>query len=288
MTSKADRGIARSVNTRESRAKHEGDRNLTPPVTKYAKASKRKNRGAARDIGQRGATEAQLGPDENSAGSSPAAGTEIEKAKDPWWSTEREKCYQMVLLGIPQGQIARELDRDRHTVAEWTNDDRFILRLQDENLDLFASMRQRRAVKTTFYADKVAKQADDAFKELEAKPRDLATQVRARAWLQEFREQTRREDEVYGVVTQRMGVDVNVRGSMQHRHTAKIDVTFKQLIVGALIKSGVDVDKEEIDPEKAQEMLVMATERALHEGTFLDDMVERERQLKLEAPPVER
>jgi hypothetical protein len=203
--------------------------------------------------------------------------------RDPWWTDEREKAFEMVLQGIPQHQVARELGRDRHTIARWLEDERFEGRLYDENMARFRASRQRRSVQTVGLTDKAqrlaGKMLDKALELAEKGKDDLGTRLAARDWLQEFRENSRREDEIYGLDKQR--VDVNVRGAVEHRHKGKVDLSFKTFITTSLRNMGVDPEVEEIDPGRADEALVGVTERALMEGSFLDDLVEQEKRDKL-------
>lgn len=193
----------------------------------------------------------------------------------------------MTLQGVPQHQIADELGRERHTIARWTEDERFAQRLYEENGVRFKAMRQRRAMQTVRLTDrteilatKMLKKATDL---ADAGKDDLGTRLAARDWLQEFREQSRREDEIYGITTQ--NVNVNVHGSVEHKHKGKVDVTFKTFLTSAMQKMGVDLDAEEIDAERADDALVAVAERALMEGSFLEEMVEREKQEALPALP---
>lgn len=202
---------------------------------------------------------------------------------DPWWTPEREEAFQMALQGIPQHQVAKTLDRDRHTIARWMEDERFETRLYDENMSRFRASRQRRSMQTVRLTDKAEKLAGrmlDQAIELADKGKDnLAVRLAARDWLQEFRENSRREDEIYGLDKQR--VDVNVHGAVEHRHKGKVVVSFKTFLSESLQKLGVDPEAEEVDAGRADEVLVAVTERALSEGSFLDDLVERERADKL-------
>lgn len=203
--------------------------------------------------------------------------------RDPWWTDERERAFQMVLQGIPQHQVAAELGRDRHTVARWAEDERFETRLYDENVARFKASRQRRSMQTLRLTDKAerlaGKMLDKAIDLAERGKDDLGTRLAARDWLQEFRENSRREDEIYGLDKQR--VDVNVSGEVQHKHRGKVDVSFKAFLSTSLRNMGVDPDAEEVDAGRADEALVAITERALMEGSFLDDLVEREEKVKL-------
>ena len=195
--------------------------------------------------------------------------------KDPWWTEEREKGYQMVLSGIPQHQVAAELGAHRHTIARWVEDERFMERLQVENESRFHSMRQRRTMQTVRLTDKAFGLAEKMLKEADANPKDMNSRLAARDWLSEFREQSRREDEIYGLDKQR--VDVNVHGSVQHNHKGKVDLSFKEFLTGSLRRMGVDVEAEEIDAGRADDALVAITEKALLEGTFLEELVDREK-----------
>jgi len=281
--SKKDRTTAPRPGTRASRARHVDDRNVAPPAG-YRPAGKPKP-------GEH-AMKAQLeAADAESAESSPPATSPVPAAiavpdpddqpppRDPWWTPERERAFAMALQGIPQHQIAAELGRDRHTVARWADDERFTARLFDENASRFKASRQRRAMQTVRLTDKAehlaGKMLDRAIELAEKGKDDLGTRLAARDWLQEFRENSRREDEIYGVGGQR--VDVNVHGQVQHQHRGKVDVSFKAFLSTSLRNMGVDPEAEEIDAARADDALIGITERALAEGTFLDDLVERER-----------
>lgn len=199
--------------------------------------------------------------------------------RDPWWTDERETAYQLTLAGSPQHVVAAQLDRDRHTIARWVEDKRFAARLQEENESRFHSMRQRRAMQTVRLTDKTYGLAEKMIKQADENPKDLNSRLAARDWLSEFREQSRREDEIYGLDKQR--VDVNVHGSVRHKHEGTVDLSFKEFLTGSLKRMGVDVEAEEIDPGRADDALVALTEKALSEGSFLDDMIEREREEQL-------
>lgn len=217
-----------------------------------------------------------------------AAGTPVQEEDepppppgDPWWTTEREKAFDMALQGVPQHQVAAALSRDRHTVARWMDDERFVRRLFEENAARFKASRQRRAMQTVRLTDKAERLADKmmgkAIELAEKGKDDLGTRLAARDWLQEFRENSRREDEIYGVGGQR--VDVNVHGDVQHKHDHKVEanINFKTFLTTALRAQGIDPDAEEIDGERADEAIAVIAERALSEGTFLDELVEREK-----------
>lgn len=198
---------------------------------------------------------------------------------DPWWTPERERAFEMALQGAPQHQIARELARDRHTVARWVDDERFAGRLYEENMARFRASRQRRSMQTVGLTDKAhrlaGKMIDRALELAEEGEDNLGVRLAARDWLQEFRENSRREDEIYGLGKQR--VDVSVHGEVQHRHKGKVEVGFRDFLTESLRSMGVDPDAEEIDAARAGEALIEVTERALGEGTFLADLAEREK-----------
>jgi hypothetical protein len=205
-------------------------------------------------------------------------------AADPWWTPERERAFGMAMQGIPQHQVAAELGRDRHTIARWMEDDRFTQRLFDENAQRFRASRQRRAMQTVRLTDKADhlanKMVDRAIKLANKGKDDLATRLAARDWFQEFRENSRREDEIYGVgVGGRQQVDVSVHGAVQHNHThkGKVDVSFRAFLADGLRNLGVDPETEEVDAGRADEALAALAERVLSEGTFLDELVEQER-----------
>lgn len=335
-SSKKDRTAAPRTGTRPSRAKHVGDRNVSPPAG--VRAAPKPKPGAR-------AMEAQLAacpgfcdcghgyeahdledacsecgcrawspvdaPASRAVGSSagiegghpsPAvvasAGDGATTAVvvtddppappgDPWWTDERERAFAMALQGVPQHQIAAELGRDRHTVARWADDERFAARLYDENMARFRASRQRRSVQTVRLTDKAerlaGKMLDRAIKLADDGKDDLGTRLAARDWLQEFRENSRREDEIFGLDKQR--VDVSVNGQVQHQvsHKGKVDVSFKAFLTTSLSAMGVDPATEEVDASRADEALAAVAERALMEGTFLDDLVEGERQAQLVA-----
>jgi hypothetical protein len=195
---------------------------------------------------------------------------------DPWWTPERELAYQMALQGLPQHQISKELDRDRHTVARWLSDQRFEERLYDENVSRFKASRQRRTMQTVRLTDKAEQLANKMIELSIEKPKDVGARMAARDWLSEFRENSRREDEIYGLDQQR--VDVNVHGTVSHKHRGSMDTTFKDFLTGALSRMGVDIENEEIDATRADDALAMIAERALMEGTFLEELVEREKE----------
>jgi len=202
---------------------------------------------------------------------------------DPWWTPERERAFSLTLQGAPQHVVAGELGRDRHTVARWVEDDRFVQRLFDENASRFKASRQRRAVQTVRLTDKAeslaVKMLDKAIKLAEKGEDQLGVRLAARDWLQEFRENSRREDEIYGIAGSK--VDVNVHGNVQHQHRGKVDVSFKAFLTTSLENVGVDLGKEEVAADRADAALVAVTERALLEGTFLDELVEREKEQRL-------
>jgi hypothetical protein len=199
--------------------------------------------------------------------------------KDPWWVAEREDCYQLTLAGTPQNAIAAKLGRDRHTIGRWVEDNRFIDRLQQENEGRFASMRQRRVMQTTRLTDKAYGLAEKMLKLTDENPKDLNSRLAARDWLSEFREQSRREDEIFGLDKQR--VDVNIHGVVQHKHKGTVDLSFKEFLTGSLKRMGVDIENEAIDAGRADDALVAITEKALLEGSFLEEMVEREKEEQL-------
>lgn len=203
--------------------------------------------------------------------------------KDPWWTDEREKAFAMVLQGVPQHQVAGELGRDRHTVGRWMEDERFETRLYDENVARFKASRQRRSVQTLRLTDKAerlaGKMLDKAIDLADKGEDQLGVRLAARDWLQEFRENSRREDEIFGLAKER--VDVNVHGQVQHTHKGKVGVTFKAFLETSLRGMGIDPEKEEVDASRADEAIATIAERALMEGSFLEDLVEREKKQQL-------
>lgn len=300
-SSKKDRTTTPRLGTRPSRAKHVGDRNVAPPAG-YRPAGKPKP--GERAMEAQLAVAPELAPDVPSDAedglqppSSPApppdvmgggAGTsvidvDVVPPADPWWTVEREKAFAMALSGIPQHQIAETLARDRHTVARWSEDERFVQRLLEENTSRFKASRQRRAMQTVKLTDKAqslaSKMLDKAIELAEKGKDELGVRLAARDWLQEFRENSRREDEIYGLAGQR--VDVNVHGQVQHKHTGKVDVSFKTFLTTSLRNMGIDPDAEEVDAGRADEALGAIAERALMEGSFLDELVEREKKEQL-------
>jgi hypothetical protein len=287
---KADRSIAMRDGTRKSRAKQTQNRNVTPPVVIRGRKSKPKKGEHAMNA-QLAETsqpaDSDLGmerPEPAPQSDQPAVQVmddDPTPPKDPWWTTEREDTYQLTLSGVHQGQIADRLARDRHTVARWQEDKRFIARLSEDNEQRFVASRQRRTMQTLRLTDKVFGLAETMLAKAEADPKDLTSRLGSRDWLQEFREQSRREDEIYGLNGSR--VDVNVRGSIGHKHTGKVDVSFKDFLTGAMKNLGVDVAKEEVAPGRANDALIAITEKALMEGTFLEDLVTEEREQQLDA-----
>lgn len=301
--SKKDRTTAPRLGSRPSRAKHVDDRNVRPPAG-YRPAGKRKPGEAAMEAQLASAPPPEVPLDVTEGGQAPpssapavsvippgAAGALLQvdlddqpPPPDPWWTPEREKAFQMALQGIPQHQVAGELGRDRHTVARWVEDERFETRLYDENVARFRASRQRRSFQTLRLTDKAehlaGKMLDKAI-DLAGRGEDqLGVRLAARDWLQEFRENSRREDEIFGLAKERL--DVNVHGSVQHNHKGKVGVvTFKAFLATSLKGMGVDPEKEEIDASRADEALATITERALMEGSFLDDLVEREKKDRL-------
>ncbi len=292
---KGDRSIAPRVGTRSSRAKETHDRSTKAPTSRRPAGKAKK--------GFR-VMEAQLAarkpptslvehddPDADPVTEALAPTTTVappafredpdypSPPKDPWWTDEREGCYQAILAGNPQHAIAHQFGRDRHTIARWCEDPRFVDRLQDENEKRFGSMRQRRVMQTTRLTDKAYGLAEKMITLADENPKDLNSRLAARDWLSEFREQSRREDEIFGLDKQR--VDVNVHGTVQHKHKGTVDLSFKEFLQGSLKRMGVDIETEEVDPGRADDALVAITERALLEGTYLEDMVEREKQEQL-------
>src|SRR5665213_3416538 len=136
----------------------------------------------------------------------------------------------MTLQGLPKTQIARDLGRERHTIGVWQEDERFLTRLQEENIDRFRASRQRRTLQTLRLTDKTHNIADAMLDKAEKNPNDLIARFAARDWLSEFREQSRREDEIYGLDKQR--VDVNVTGGIgvQHTHKGAVNLSFKEFL----------------------------------------------------------
>jgi hypothetical protein len=281
--SKTDRSTAPRDGTRRSRAKQAHDRNIKPPKAKRTAARKPKK--GARVM------EAQLAkqppPTSLIEHDEPAETLaevvvdpdEVPEVKDPWWTDEREKAFAFAMQGFPKSQIARELGRERHAIARWMEDERFETRMYEENLDRFKTSRQRRTMQTLRLTDKAQALADKMIDIADENPKDLNARLAARDWLNEFREQSRREDEIYGLDKQR--VDVNVHGTIQHKHKGTVDVSFKNFLLGSMKRLGVDVDSEEIDAGRADEALVAITERALMEGTFLEDLVAQEKEQAL-------
>lgn len=280
--SKSDRTVAPVTNSRQSRAKHRNkDRNTTPPAAKPTAARKPPK-------GHR-VMEAQLAkrPPEPETRVIDVTPDDQPEVRDPWWTPERDEAFKLVLQGIPQHQVATELGRERHTIARWTEDERFVERLFAENESRFKSMRQRRAMQTVRLTDKAeqlaTKMMGKAMELAETGRDDLGTRLAARDWLQEFREQSRREDEIYGLDAQ--NVNVNVRGSVQHNHKGKVDLSFREFLAGSLKRMGVDPANEDIDSDRANEALGAIVEKALTEGSFLHDLVEAEKQELLPALP---
>jgi len=274
----------RTGTTRSSRAKERNDRNIKPPAPKYAPASKRKQRGASKmppSVSAVASKEESL----TVAPTTTAPPTlvdldDLPENKDSWWTDEREKALVIALQGIGQAQIARELGRERHTIARWMEDPRFEQRMYDENVQRFRTSRQRRTVQTLRLTDKAHDIADKMLDSAKKKPKDLASRLAARDWLNEFREQSRREDEIYGLDKQR--VDVNVHGTVNHKHKgAVVSLSFKDFLKGSMEKLGIDVDSEEIDATRADDAIMAVAERALAEGSFLEELVEGERQERL-------
>jgi len=288
---KGDRSIAPRDGTRRSRAKQGRDRSTRAPASRRPVSKPKKGERVMKAqlakqppptslVEHDDPPEVALVKDTREDPDYPAP------PKDPWWTDERERAYQMALAGAPQHQIAHELDRDRHTIARWVEDNRFIERLQVENEGRFHSMRQRRVMQTVRLTEKSYGLAEKMLKAADENPKDLNSRLAARDWLSEFREQSRREDEMYGLDKQR--VDVNVNGTINgtvhhsHKHKGTLDLSFKEFLTGSLRRMAIDIDSEEIDAGRADDALVAITEKALSEGTFLDELVEREKAEQLE------
>jgi len=290
---KKDRTTAPRLGSRASRAKHVDDRNVAPPAG-YRAAGKPKPGEHAMEaqLASAPADEPEVmqcsrcgrpeSPTCCASGPPTVIDVDVVPPGDPWWTDEREKAFAMSLQGVPQHQIAEVLGRDRHTIARWEEDERFADRLYAENTARFKASRQRRSVQTLRLTDKAerlaGKMLDKAIDLADKGKDDLGTRLAARDWLQEFRENSRREDEIFGLDKQR--VDVNVHGQVQHQHKGKVDVSFKAFLTTSLQAMGVDPDAEEVDESRASEALVTIAERALMEGTFLDELVEREKMEK--------
>lgn len=276
---KTDRSIAPRGSHRRSKAKQTRDRNITVPARKVRTNKPKK--------GER-VMEAQLAKAKVKKPLAvidvPSPLDDVDPPADAWWTEEREKAFRMTLNGAAQHQVSVELSRSRHTVRRWMEDERFIDRLMEENASRFHASRQRRTMVALRLTDKVAKLADEALDEVASATGDAEykARFRARDWLSEFREQNRMESEIYGLDKQR--VDVNINGSVQHNHKHKgaLDLSFKDFLLGSMKRMGIDVETEEVDAGRADEALVALTERALSEGNFLDELVERERLEQLE------
>lgn len=300
-SSKKDRTTAPRPGSRPSRARHVDDRNVKPPAG-YRPAGKRKPGEVAMEAqlaaadpvvvqsvvtegGQASPSSAPAAPSsdqESAAGALIPADPDQPPPADPWWTPERERAFTMAFQGMPQHQIAAELGRDRHTVARWMDDERFVDRLFEENAARFKASRQRRSVQTVRLTDKADhlanKMLDKAIKLADEGKDDLGVRLAARDWLQEYRENSRREDEIFGLNRER--VDVNVNGQVQHNHKGKVSVTFKAFLATSLKTMGVDPESE-IDATRADDALTSLAERALTEGSFLDDLVKREKEQQL-------
>lgn len=277
--SKNDRSTAARFSTRRSRAKQVHDRTTKAPASRRpAGKPKKGERVMEAQLAKQPPPTSLVEHDDPPAEAPPALNADPEypaPPKDPWWTPDRETCFKAVLSGAPQHQISRELDRDRHTIARWCEDKRFVARLQEENEGRFHSMRQRRVMQTVRLTDKAYGLAEKMIDNADANPKDLNSRLAARDWLSEFREQSRREDEMYGLDKQR--VDVSINGTVQHKGKVGVDLSFKEFLTGSLKRMGVDVENEAIDAGRADDALVAITEKALMEGTFLDELVEREK-----------
>lgn len=295
---KKDRTTAPRIGSRPSKARQTDDRNVSPPAG-YKAAGKPKPGEAAMkaQLAVSPARDPVVGttsdsPDLPAGESAAQPHGQLSTAvldpedqpppRDPWWTDERERAFAMTLQGVPQHQVAGELGRDRHTIARWLGDERFEDRLYEENAARFKASRQRRSFQTLRLTDKAerlaGKMLDKAIDLAENGKDDLGTRLAARDWLQEFRENSRREDEIYGLNKDRLDVNVHGQVQHQHQHKGKVGVTFKAFLSTSLQGAGVDPEKEEVDASRADDALVAITERALMEGSFLEELVKREKE----------
>jgi hypothetical protein len=209
-----------------------------------------------------------------------------DKAPDPWWTPEREACFERVVAGWPKTQIADHLKRTRQTIINWCQHEKFVARIQEHNDDRLGTTKQRRVVETTLATDRVmrigTKLLEKAEKQLLdeekgiGKGMDGMTFDRALRALGSY-QQLRNEERINsGENVQKF--QHNVQGVVGHLHQHSVtQSSFKGFLTEAMKKKAIDVNTE-IDGETGQDALLQLSEMAFGDSDVLDEIAKAEKE----------
>ena len=207
------------------------------------------------------------------------------------WTDKKEKALELILVGLPKVQIARQLDVHRNTINNWTGHPVFIARAQQQLREHAATTRTRRMMETTSMANRVAKlaqkalqRAEDSIEEDEDGDVDLGALSAARQWMAEYRllrgeERTDFGDDVKRVEHRGAFAHV-VGGEVEVKHTTH-DASFKDFLHSQLSGGIIDVDAIDIEGSTDEAVvLAEAVQHALIDGDILDIIDEEDRELE--------
>lgn len=198
-----------------------------------------------------------------------AKSTAMVKASEWEWTDDKERCFQMVLRGFPQTQIARELEVHKNTIWAWVHHPIFAKRLEDELREFATSSRLRRYRVTGALTDTLSNMAVKALKEAESKPSSMKRLSIARAWLSEFRSMRNEERLNFGDSTENHAF----QGQLHHSGnvTTMSNQSFKQFLQQQIADGVIDAElvNKQPNPKAA---LVEAVQQSLIEGEVLREL----------------
>jgi len=207
------------------------------------------------------------------------AGTSLMKTAKPakWeWTTDRERCLDYLLAGMPKRQIARELGVHRNTVNNWTARPEFIHEARKRFDEHVNSTRVRRLMETNSFTSRIAKMISKHLDAAETKG-DATEMRRAMEWMREYRQFRDQERQDTGDNVQRVqhsgGLLVGGEGEMHHTtHKA----SFKDFLESMIDDGVVDTDAIEIDTPPG-EVIRQVVQQSLTDGGLLDTINEEDK-----------
>lgn len=207
-----------------------------------------------------------------------------EALAENWWDDAKQRCLELILIGIPKLQIARELGVHRNTVNNWCAHPIFHAETQKLYREHVASTRVRRLMETNRFNTRIAKLASRYLTMVEDgvdptkpdKKLDNADIRTAREWLSEYRNMREEERKDIGDNVKRVESRSHVvlDGEIRHEHTTH-DSSFREWM-NANLEDGV-IDVDDVDAPENANVLSAAVQQTLMDSDILDVIDEEDR-----------
>lgn len=208
-----------------------------------------------------------------------------EKPQEKWkWDDAHTACLNMTVAGFTKVAIAKELEKHRSTIIEWTQREEFRERLSEKMGEHVQAVQFRRINQTSKFADATGRLLEKTYAMLEGNDSDDASvKICAMKLLdlgKEFRSWMAEERIQYGLDGQKKHVTVSgaIVGQIQHDHNHKVSFNLPMReFLDAKIEDGViDVDALPVTTDRNRLLAGMVTQ-ALADPTTMDLLDEEDR-----------